>query len=194
MMNAASFDPDNLAESILDTVPMGVLYCDHDCIVRFMNETYARYLGIAKAQALGRPITDLIPDSRAHIVMQTGTAEMGEQCRVGQGKGKRTLIVNRIPVRNAAGEVVGMLSQSIFSTPEELKDFAARYPQKEFDSVLAEVNRAREAIMRRAIETNASLTQADLPKVRAVFAKLAEDTARPGDRLQGPDGTWTVKK
>jgi hypothetical protein len=79
-------------------------------------------------------------------------------------------------------------------TPEELKDFAARYPQKEFDSVLAEVNRAREAIMRRAIETNASLTQADLPKVRAVFAKLAEDTARPGDRLQGPDGTWTVKK
>ena len=78
--------------------------------------------------------------------------------------------------------------------PEDLKDFATRYPQKEFDSVLAEVNHARETIMRRAIETNASLTQADLPKVRAVFAKLAEDTAKPGEKLQASNGTWTVKK
>jgi uncharacterized protein YdbL (DUF1318 family) len=78
--------------------------------------------------------------------------------------------------------------------PDDLKDFATRYPQQEFDSVLAEVNRARESIMRRAIETNAALTQADLPKVRAVFAKLAEDTARPGEKLQASNGTWTVKK
>lgn len=78
--------------------------------------------------------------------------------------------------------------------PDELKDFAARYGQKEFDSVLREVNAAREVVMRRAIETNANLTQADLPKVRAVFAKLAADTARPGDRLQTPDGGWTVKR
>ncbi len=80
------------------------------------------------------------------------------------------------------------------NAPDELKDFAARYRQQEFDSVLAEVNRARDTIMRRAIETNAALTQADLPKVRAVFAKLAEDTARPGAKLQAATGTWTVKK
>jgi len=78
--------------------------------------------------------------------------------------------------------------------PEDLKDFAARYGQKEFDSVLAEVNAAREAIMRRAVETNASLTQADMPKVRAVFAKLAADTARPGDKLETANGSWTVKQ
>jgi len=126
MMNAASFSLDNLAECILDTVPMGIIYCDHECVVRFMNETYARYLGIGKGQALGRPITELIPDSRANIVMQSGEAEMGEQCCVGHGKGKRTLIVNRIPVRNAAGEVIGMLSQSIFSNPEELKNLSAK--------------------------------------------------------------------
>jgi uncharacterized protein YdbL (DUF1318 family) len=78
--------------------------------------------------------------------------------------------------------------------PDELKDFAARYGQQEFDSVLGDVNAAREVVMRRAVETNASLTQADMPKVRAVFAKLAADTARPGDRLQTPDGGWTVKR
>ncbi len=78
--------------------------------------------------------------------------------------------------------------------PQDLQDFATGYRQPEFDAVLGEVNRAREAVMRRAIETNASLTPADLPKVRAVFAKLAVDTARPGEKLQAPDGTWTVKK
>lgn len=80
------------------------------------------------------------------------------------------------------------------NAPEDLKDFAARYQQNEFNAVLAEVNRARETIMRRAIETNASLTPADLPKVQSVFAKLNEDTAKPGEKLQTPDGTWTVKK
>jgi hypothetical protein len=78
--------------------------------------------------------------------------------------------------------------------PDDLKDFAARYRQQEFDSVLKEVNAAREVIIRRAIETNAQLTQADLPKVRAVFAKLAADTSQPGDKLQNPDGSWTVKR
>jgi hypothetical protein len=79
-------------------------------------------------------------------------------------------------------------------TPDDLKDFAGRYRQQEFDSVLKEVNTAREVIMRRAIETNASLTPADLPKVRSVFAKLAADTSRPGDKLQTSDGNWTVKR
>lgn len=78
--------------------------------------------------------------------------------------------------------------------PDDLKDFAARYGQQEFDSVLREVNAAREVVMRRAVETNASLTQADMPKVRAVFAKLAADTARPGEKLQTADGAWTVKR
>ncbi|MDR3641580.1 MAG: DUF1318 domain-containing protein [Humidesulfovibrio sp.] len=78
--------------------------------------------------------------------------------------------------------------------PDDLKDFAAHYGQKEFDSVVGEVNTAREIIMRRAIETNTSLTPADMPQVRAVFAKLATDTAKPGDKLQLADGSWTVKK
>ena len=78
--------------------------------------------------------------------------------------------------------------------PDDLKDFAARYRDQEFQAVLAEVNRAREVVMRRAVETNPNLTQADLPKVRAVFAKLAADTARPGDRLQASDGNWTAKR
>jgi hypothetical protein len=80
------------------------------------------------------------------------------------------------------------------NAPDDLKDFVSRYQQNEFNAVLAEVNRARDTIMRRAIETNASLTPADLPKVRGVFAKLNEDTAKPGEKVQTSEGIWTVKK
>ncbi|HWR02543.1 MAG TPA: sigma 54-interacting transcriptional regulator [Humidesulfovibrio sp.] len=123
-MNASSFSLESIAESILDTVPMGVIFCDRECIIRFVNQTYASYLGVSKDEALGRTMTELIPDSRAGVVMENGVAEMGEQCCVGQGKAKRTLIVNRIPVCDAAGQVVGMLSQSIFGNPEELKSLS----------------------------------------------------------------------
>ncbi len=78
--------------------------------------------------------------------------------------------------------------------PEDLKEFAGRYREQEFQAVVAEVNRAREVVMRRAVETNPNLTPADMPKVRSVFARLATDTARPGDRFQQADGSWTVKQ
>jgi uncharacterized protein YdbL (DUF1318 family) len=78
--------------------------------------------------------------------------------------------------------------------PEDLKDFAARYGQQEFNAVLGEVNKARDTIMRRAVELNANLTQDDAPKVRSVFAKLATDTAKQGDKFQQADGSWVVKK
>lgn len=125
-MNASSFSLESITESILDSVPMGVIFCDRNCVIRFVNQTYASYLGVDKDDALGRTMTELIPDSRAGIVMESGVAEMGEQCCVGKGKGKRILIVNRIPVRDATGKVVGMLSQSIFGNPSELKSLSEK--------------------------------------------------------------------
>lgn len=125
-MTALSSSLENIAECILDTVTMGVIFCDREGIVRFVNNTYAGYLGLQKSQALGKHITELIPDSRAAIVMENGVAEMGEQCCIGQGKKRRTLIVNRIPVRNSEGQVMGMLSQSIFGNAEELKTLSEK--------------------------------------------------------------------
>jgi uncharacterized protein YdbL (DUF1318 family) len=78
--------------------------------------------------------------------------------------------------------------------PAELRDFARRYGEAEFQSVVADANRAREVVMRRVIALNADLTAGDLPRVRRVFGKLNAETALPGERIQLQDGTWTVKK
>lgn len=112
--------------SILNSMPIGIIFCDTGSMVRFINRTYAEYLCIEPEAALGRPITELIPDSRLPVVMKTGQAEMGDKCQIETSKGKRTLVVNRIPAVGSDGKIIGAISQSLFSDLQELKTVAKR--------------------------------------------------------------------
>lgn len=67
---------------ILDSLPMGVLFCDMDHVIRFVNKAYADLLGRRPEDLLGREITEVIPHSRAAIVLRDGRPEMGELCRL----------------------------------------------------------------------------------------------------------------
>ena len=77
--------------------------------------------------------------------------------------------------------------------PQELKEFAQRYQEEEFRSVAEKINTSREVVMRRVIALNESFTEADLPAVRSVFAKLNAENTKPGEKYQAEDGTWKVK-
>lgn len=79
------------------------------------------------------------------------------------------------------------------NVPDDLKQFAARYTEPEFNSVLDDVNKARELIMKRIIEINENFSRDDLPKIRQVFAKINRDSALPGEKIQEEDGTWRTK-
>ena len=77
--------------------------------------------------------------------------------------------------------------------PDDLQAFATRYPEAEFLSVVEQVNRSREVVMMRVVETNANFTEKDLPQIRKVFAKLNREKALPGDKIQKEDGSWAVR-
>ncbi len=64
---------------------------------------------------------------------------------------------------------------------------------EEFDSVLSLVNQSREVIMRRVIDLNETLTDADMPEVTRIFGKLNVENALPGERVQTEDGSWIMK-
>jgi len=80
------------------------------------------------------------------------------------------------------------------AVPETFKEFADRYSDPEFAFVISKINAARETIMRRVIHMNENLTEADLPEVRKIFAKINAENARPGDKIQDADGNWQTKK
>jgi len=121
----------SIPELIVQNIPTGLIFCDTDCIIRFINKTYAEYLQVEPEQATGRPIIDLIPDSRLRLVMASGQAEMGDRCELPTKAGIRTIIVNRLPVKAPDGTVIGAISQSLFGDANELKQVAQRIVQLE---------------------------------------------------------------
>ncbi len=79
------------------------------------------------------------------------------------------------------------------NVPEDLKEFVARYQEKEFNNVTQQVNSARDIVMRRVVEVNEDFTVDDIPKIRRVFAKINQNNALSGEKIQKEDGSWTVK-
>ncbi|MEW5909869.1 MAG: DUF1318 domain-containing protein [Thermodesulfobacteriota bacterium] len=77
--------------------------------------------------------------------------------------------------------------------PEELKSFAGRYTKEEFESVVSQLNAAREIIMQRVVSMNEKIRDSDYQKIREIFGKLNTENALPGERIQHEDGRWTVK-
>lgn len=74
--------------------------------------------------------------------------------------------------------------------PADLKGFAGRLGEGEFKQVLAEVNRSREILMLRVVQTNENFTVKDLPAVRRVFARINRQNSAPGTKVQEDDGRW----
>ena len=120
-----SEDTAKTASLILDGLPMGLLFCDRQGIVRFVNYAYASLLAMKPHEIVGRDILQIIPHSRAHLVMEKGKSEMGELCQLGSDQ-SQPVIVNRLPVRNEHGEVAGMISQALFKDPEDLQKLSAK--------------------------------------------------------------------
>lgn len=74
--------------------------------------------------------------------------------------------------------------------PADLKGFASRFSEGEFNQVLTEVNRSREILMLRVVQTNENFTARDLPAIRRVFARINRQNSAPGSKVQDDDGRW----
>lgn len=113
---------ERLYQDTLDALPEGVLYCDAEFIVRKINKCYASLLGGDVKSILGRPLPDLNPLTRAPRVIKSGRQELGDLCTLPLFGDTYKFVVNRIPVRDDHGTVIGMVSHILFTDPEELRE------------------------------------------------------------------------
>lgn len=121
--------PDDLFRKILDGLPLGIYLCDTQGEILYMNDVYAEIIGAAKDDLVNRNIVNVLPKTRALSVMQSGNEEIGDLCVIGEGEGKKTTIVNRLPLRDDDGMIVGMVSLCLFRNPTELKALTERVEQ-----------------------------------------------------------------
>lgn len=98
--------------------------------------------------------------------------------------------INQFKLDGAAGE--GMDGYLVFLETEKTKT-DAEY-KKFVETLIAEENEDRKAIYERIVATNTAFTEGDLPKVEKISASLNRDNAKPGEKIQLENGSWSVKK
>ncbi|MFB4168331.1 sigma-54 interaction domain-containing protein [Virgibacillus sp. JSM 102003] len=111
---------DQYKEEIFETVFENAYHCfvvvDGDGFITYMNNTYCDFLETNKQEVIGRHVTDVIENSRMHIVAKSGKDEIADLQYI---RGNH-MIANRIPVRSE-GEVVGAVGTVLFRDTKEWK-------------------------------------------------------------------------
>ena len=102
-----------------------VIENDYDCIVvvnaegyiTMFNKAYEEFIGVTKKQAIGRHVTEVIENTRMHIVAKTGIAEIAELQKICGHE----MICSRVPIKKN-GKIWGAFGKTMF---KDVKDLAA---------------------------------------------------------------------
>ena len=108
-------------QQIFDHIHEGVCVIDVNGIITHFNKPYGRFLGVDPEKQIGRHITEVVENTRMHIVAQTGIAEINES----QSIMGRNMLVQRIPIKEG-GKVIAVFGQVIFKNIEDMQALARK--------------------------------------------------------------------
>jgi len=80
---------------VIDNVFNGIMVTDPDGFITHFNKPYGQFLGIDSKTQIGKHCTEVVENTRMHIVGKTGVPEINHVQRI---KGLE-IIVQRIPIR-----------------------------------------------------------------------------------------------
>jgi transcriptional regulator with PAS, ATPase and Fis domain len=101
-------------EAVLNNMLNGVMITDPEGKVIFFSESYGRFLGKDPAKQIGLHTTDVVENSRMHIVAKTGIPEINDAQRI-MG---HDMVVQRIPIK-INSRLVAVFGQVMF---EDVRD------------------------------------------------------------------------
>jgi len=108
-------------EAILDNIYNGVMITDPDGRIIFFSKTYGKFLGVNPDEAIGKHCTEVIENTRMHIVGKTGTPEIDHPHRImGQD-----MVVQRIPIE-MDGKLIAVYGQVMFKDVRDVHALARK--------------------------------------------------------------------
>lgn len=106
---------------ILDSIYNGVMITDAQGYVTHFNSPYGQFLGVDPRAQIGKHCTEVIENTRMHIVAQTGKAEINQSHRIrGQD-----MVVQRIPIKKD-GKVMAVFGQVMFKDVRDVGKLAKK--------------------------------------------------------------------
>jgi transcriptional regulator with PAS, ATPase and Fis domain len=107
---------------IFDNIPSGAMVTDPNGIVTHLNMPYAHFLGIDISPSIGRHCTEVVENTRMHIVGRTGIAEINQVQMI---KGQN-IVVHRIPIKKE-GRVIAVFGLVMFQDSSEVVKLAKKF-------------------------------------------------------------------
>lgn len=98
-----------LFQLIFNNLPSGAMVTDADGIVTHLNKPYADFLGVDLKKSIGRHCSEVVENTRMHLVAQTGVAEIN-QIQMIRGQ---NIVVHRIPIKKD-GRVIAVFGLVMF--------------------------------------------------------------------------------
>ncbi|RJF98783.1 sigma-54 interaction domain-containing protein [Noviherbaspirillum saxi] len=130
---AASWDVDSILrvgmESLLDLFDdscEGTMAVDDHGRIAWINDKYAAFLGLKSPEsALGKPVEEVIPNSRMREVVTTGKPILLDIMMIRD----QPLVVMRIPLKDDSGKVVGALGFALYDRLQRLKPLVSKFSE-----------------------------------------------------------------
>ncbi len=127
---------------ILDNVYSGIIVCNLDCRIVFMNKVYADLLRVDPKAAIGHSLNKYFPHTRMPQIIQSGRTELGQRCSLNT---ELPMLVNRIPLKTK-GKLVGVILQTVFRDYKAMTDLMSRF--KALESEAKQYKKGLERVLR----------------------------------------------
>lgn len=106
---------------IFDSIHNGVIVTDAEGYVTHFNKPYGRFLKINPAEQIGKHCTEVVENTRMHIVAQTGIPEINHSHLImGQN-----MVVQRIPIKRG-DQVIAVYGQVMFKNAKDVTKLAKK--------------------------------------------------------------------
>lgn len=113
---------DRLLEAVVENIHECIIVIDADGYIQIMNRAYRTFVG--KEDVIGRHVTEVIENTRMHIVAQHGKPEFADIQRING----QDMIANRIPLLEN-GKVVAVIGTVMFQDVSQVHALAATLNQ-----------------------------------------------------------------
>ncbi|HEU4964857.1 MAG TPA: sigma 54-interacting transcriptional regulator [Bacilli bacterium] len=127
---------------ILNSTHDAMIAVNGEGVITLYNDAAERLSNVSRDEMIGQLASDVIPNSRLHIVLQSGEPELNQL----QVLDHNRIITNRVPVRDDHGRLVGAVA--VFRDITEVQELAEEVTNlKEIQTLLAAViNSTQDAI------------------------------------------------
>lgn len=121
---------------LLRGVYEGLILVNKKGEIEFMDKNSEKFFNLTPGGGRNIHITDLVPNTRLHVVAQTGVPGIGQ---VQEIKGEKK-IVSRLPIKKK-GEIIGAIGKVIFHKIEEIENL-----NSEIENLKMKINNYRKRI------------------------------------------------